>query len=372
VPVLVLEQGGELSLESRASTFHPSTLDMLAELGVADALIADGLVAPEIQFRTPEDGAIAQFDFSAIADLTGHPYRVQAEQYKLTRLLHGRLASSPDYEIAFGQRVEGVAQDGRGVTVTTMNSGSASDHRGRWLIGADGAASQVREAAAIGFEGFTWPERFLVLGTPFDFHARFDDLVSVNYVSDPERWHFLLRTPDFWRVMFPVDQEMSDEEALAPAHAQAMLSYIAPGAPPFEIRHATIYRVHQRVAASFRKDRVFLAGDAAHINNPLGGMGMNGGIHDAVNLAERLAAVWHGTRDESDLERYDTQRRGVCLEYVQAQSIQNKKDLEATEPAARAEFLARMRATAADPARARDYLQRASMLASLKRAAELG
>lgn len=372
VPVCVFEEGSELSLESRASTFHPSTLDMLDDFGVADDLIADGLVAPELQFRTPEDGAIARFDFAGIADLTNHPYRLQAEQYKLTRLLHAKLSGTPGYEIHFGQRLERVAQDADGVTVTTNSSGAASEHRGDWLIGCDGAASRVRDEIAIEYEGFTWPERFLVLGTPYDFASYFDDLTLVNYVSDPVRWHFLLRTPDFWRVMFPVDPEMGDAEALSPEHAQAMLSYIAPEVPEFEVLHDTIYRVHQRVATSFRKDRVFLAGDAAHANNPLGGMGMNGGIHDAVNLAERLAAVCHGEREAADLEHYDTQRRGVCLEYVQAQTIQNKKDLEATEPAARAEFRQRIAATAADPARAREYLLRASMIASLKRAADLG
>jgi 3-(3-hydroxy-phenyl)propionate hydroxylase len=372
VPVLVLEEGDDLSTESRASTFHPSTLDMLADFGVADDLIDEGLVAPELQFRTPEDGVIAQFDFADIADLTAHPFRLQAEQYRLTRLLHARLTGEPGYDILFGHQVVDVRQDDEGVSVGCQHMGQDVNHRGAWLIGADGAGSLVREAVGIAFDGFTWPERFLVLGTTFDFHARLDGLVSVNYVSDPVRWHFLLRTPAFWRVMFPVDEEMSDEVALGTAHARAMLSYIVAGAGETDIRHATIYRVHQRVAESFRSGRVFLAGDAAHINNPLGGMGMNGGIHDAVNLAERLAAVWHGQRDAADLEHYDAQRRGITLEYVQAQTIQNKKDLEATEPAARAEFCNRISATAADPAKAREYLLRASMIASLKRAAELG
>jgi 3-(3-hydroxy-phenyl)propionate hydroxylase len=126
--------------------------------------------------------------------------------------------------------------------------------------------------------------------------------------------------------------------------------------------------VHQRVAQTFRQGRAFLVGDAAHINNPLGGMGMNGGIHDAVNLAARLAAVWRGEMPAAELDRFDKQRRLVTLEYIQKYTIQNKKNLESSGD----EFRDDLRAIAADPARTRDYLMRVSMIASLHRAEELG
>jgi 3-(3-hydroxy-phenyl)propionate hydroxylase len=142
---------------------------------------------------------------------------------------------------------------------------------------------------------------------------------------------------------------------------------VVPGVSNYEIDHITLYKVHQRVAKSFRHGRAFLIGDAAHINNPLGGMGMNGGIHDAVNLAERLAKVWRGDTAESELDRFDKQRRGVTLEAIQTTTIQNKKNLESSGD----EFGASLRAIAAEPARTREYLLRVSMIASLKRAAEL-
>jgi 3-(3-hydroxy-phenyl)propionate hydroxylase len=126
--------------------------------------------------------------------------------------------------------------------------------------------------------------------------------------------------------------------------------------------------VHQRVAKTFRQGRAFLVGDAAHINNPLGGMGMNGGIHDAVNLAARLAAVWRGDAPDAELDRFDKQRRLVTLEYIQKYTIQNKKNLESSGD----EFGESLRAIKADPARTRDYLLRVSMIASLHRAEELG
>src|SRR5918997_5088185 len=128
--------------------------------------------------------------------------------------------------------------------------------------------------------------------------------------------------------MFPVAPEEPEEEVASDTFAQARMARILPGRGGHEIRHRTLYRVHQRVAATYRRGRVLLAGDAAHINNPLGGMGLNGGLHDAVNLAEKLAAVWHREATAELLDRYDRQRRGVTVEHVQRQTIANKQNLE--------------------------------------------
>ena len=251
------------------------------------------------------------------------------------------------------------------------SDGATEEHRGRWLIGADGARSDVRAALGIEFDGFTWPERFLVVSTAFDFYAVMPGLNSVSYVADPEQWHFLLEIPGVWRVMFPIPPEVSDEEATTPAFARAAMARVTPAAADCDIAHVTLYRVHQRVAKTFRQGRVFLAGDAAHINNPLGGMGMNGGIHDAVNLTDRLARVWHG-ETASDLNRYDLQRRLITLEYVQKHTIQNKRNLEARDQDDRDRFRKEMHAILSDAQKTHDYLERVSMIASLKRAAELG
>jgi 3-(3-hydroxy-phenyl)propionate hydroxylase len=373
IAVTVFEASAALSRESRASTFHPSTLDMLADLGVADALIATGLIAPRVQYRTRRDGVLAAFDFSAIADRTRHPYRLQSEQFNLTRVIDDALRGDPHYRIEFGRRVAGVAQDEAGVTVTlTAADGTSEQRRGRWLIGADGARSDVRKALDVAFDGFTWPERFLVVGTPFDFHSVIAGLDAVTYVADPVQWHFLLQIPAMWRVMFPVAPDVPDDTATSGDFAQAALSTIVPGVTGHEIAHATLYRVHQRVAETFRRGRAFLVGDAAHINNPLGGMGMNGGIHDAVNLTKCLVRVWRGEAADAELDRFDRQRRRVTLEYVQQHTIQNKRNLEAHDAADQARFRDEMRTIAGDAQLTRDYLLRLSMIASLERAAELG
>jgi 3-(3-hydroxy-phenyl)propionate hydroxylase len=297
---------------------------------------------------------------------------VQSEQFKLTRILHEGLSGNDKFRIEFGAKVCGVEQDSHGVRVQVNINGRNEVRSGRWLIGADGARSEVRRSLGIEFEGFTWPERFLVLSTPFDFDAVMPDLVSVNYVADPECWHFLLRVPGVWRVMFPVGKDVSDEAATAPEFGQSLLSRIVPGTPKFEVTHTTLYRVHQRVAKQFRLGRAFLAGDAAHINNPLGGMGMNGGIHDAVNLTSRLAAVYNNESNQADLDRYDLQRRLVTIESVQSQTIQNKRDLEAQSEEDQKAFRDRLRSIASDRDERRRYLERVSMIASLRRAAELG
>ncbi|HEX2270460.1 MAG TPA: FAD-dependent monooxygenase, partial [Pyrinomonadaceae bacterium] len=284
VRVTVLEKNEHLSLESRASTFHPPTLDKLDDLGFADALIAEGLKAPRVQYASTIDGILGTFDFGDISDLTRHPFRVQAEQFKLTRIILEGLKENPLFDIRFNGELKGLSQDANGVTVTYSADDAPTTMRCDWLIGADGASSAVRRCQNIPFEGFTWPERFLVVTTSADVEGARPGVTSVSYWADPQRWHFFLRIPGAWRIMFPVEPDVPDEVATSPGFARQMLASILPDGNEAPIDHVTLYRVHQRVAECFRKGRTFLAGDAAHINNPLGGMGMNGGVHDALNL----------------------------------------------------------------------------------------
>ncbi|MFL6797718.1 MAG: FAD-dependent oxidoreductase [Xanthobacteraceae bacterium] len=368
IPVRVFEANSALSEESRASTFHPPTLDMLGSFGATQALINQGVLAPKFQYRSKRQGHLATFDFGYIADVTAHPYRVQCEQSKLTRVLRDMLHDNPLFDLQFESAVRDVVQTSTGIEVVLERQGRRETQSGRFLIGADGASSSVRRSLDIDFPGFTWPERFLVVSTPFDFRSVIPELVEVSYVADQERWHFLLQIPGLCRVMFPIAAHESDEQALTPAFAQEVMATVVAGISRYEVAHVTLYRVHQRVAATFQRGRAFLAGDAAHINNPLGGMGMNGGVHDAINLTSRLAAVWQGAVPENDLERYDRQRRLVTLEYIEKQTIQNKRNLESDGT----EFGRTLREIASDPHRTYEYLLRVSMIASLRRAAELG
>jgi 3-(3-hydroxy-phenyl)propionate hydroxylase len=348
VPVTVLEAEPRLPENLRASTFQPPTLDLLERFGAAQKLIEMGRIARKVQYRD-RAGWVAELDFGVLAEDTNHPYRVQCEQYKLNQVLAARLR-----DVRFGAEVTGVDQDTGGVTVTLA---SGERLKGSYLIGADGGRSRVRDAIGVRLEGFTWPERFLVASTPFAFEEVIPRLGDVSYFADPQEWFFLLRVRDLWRVMFPTREEETDADILSDPGIQARLRRIHPA--KYEIRHRTLYSVHQRVAETYRKDRVFLAGDAAHLNNPLGGMGMNGGIHDAFNLAEKLLS--------GDLDAYERQRRPVALEYVNTITIANKRNLEMRDARAQERWRAELAQAMADRAAEREYMLKISMIASLRK-----
>ena len=371
IPVVVLESGNELSRESRASTFHPPTLDMLDDLGFAEKLIAQGLKAPEVQYSSTIDGELGTFNFGDIADLTRHPYRLQAEQFKLTRIIHEKLSTNPLYDIRFGHALTDVSQTADQVSLQ-VRVGDHDEHLNcRWLIGADGANSIVRRAQNIAFDGFTWGERFLVITTPADVAAERPAVTAVSYWADPIRWHFFLRIPDAWRIMIPVSPDVPDETVTSDEFAREMLTSILPTAETAPIFHTTLYRVHQRVAGNFRQGRTFLAGDAAHINNPLGGMGMNGGVHDALNLTALLGPVINDTASQSTMDAYDRQRRAVTLDAIQTGTIRNKRNLEAKTLEDRQAFKDEITSALASRDSKRAFLRRIAMLDSLEKAAAL-
>lgn len=366
IPVTVLEATADLAEDLRASTFHPPTLDMLDRFGVTPKLTEQGLICPHWQFRDRKQGVIATFDLGLLGDETAHPYRLQCEQWKLTRAVRAQLDANPDCTLITDIRAETVSQDADGVTVDAVHAdGSSERFRGRYLIGADGARSVVRKSLDVNFEGMTIPEIFLSLSTHFKYHEAIPDLANIAYVSDPEEWLVLLRTPSLWRVLLPTDPNQTDEEIMDPAHVEARLQQVMPSDAPYDVVHKTAYRVHERVADRYVHGRIFLAGDAAHLNNPLGGMGMNGGIHDAMNLAGKLIEVWQGA-DPYLMGRYERQRRKVALETVQAQALRNRQILNSTDPAERSAYYDDLRATVDDPARHKAYVMRSSMLQSLR------
>lgn len=363
ISVTLLEAQGQLPTDLRASTFHPPTLDMLAELGLADILVAQGLKAPSYQFRDRRSGDFATFDMACLNGLTGFPYRLQCEQFKLTRAAVAALADYPHVDIRFGRAVRGLTQDGDGIVALTDGPDGPERHEGAYLIGADGASSAVRQALDIGFEGFTYPEQWIVVSTDHDLSAHFENLSNVAYVADPDEWFTLLKVPGVWRVLLPERPEVTEAEALADARLEERLQGIAPKQGPYAIKHRTLYRIHQRVADTYRVGRAVLAGDAAHINNPLGGMGMNGGVQDAINLARKLVRILNDGADaDRMLDHYSAQRKAIAVEYVQAHTHANKKMIEERDPAARAARMADMKAIAADPDRLLAHARKGAMI----------
>jgi 3-(3-hydroxy-phenyl)propionate hydroxylase len=369
IETLVLASEQALVMELRGSTFHPPTLDLLDEFALVPRMIEVGLKAPTWQFRDRETGPVATFDLALLADDTNHPYRVQCEQWKLMRFLEEKLRDE-GVELRFGHEVTAVRQDDEGVTVTASTASGPVSVTGRYVIAADGARSAVRRSLGVEFEGFTDAELFLIASTDFPFENTLTDIAYVNYIADPLEWLVLLRVPGLWRVLVPAPENSNREKLLSDENLQAMLQRVVPRPEPYMIAHRSIYHVHQRVAKSFRHGRVLLAGDAAHVNNPLGGMGMNGGIQDAFNLADKLKAIWAGA-DDRLLDRYDRQRRTVAVEAVQQQTHRNQQVISERDPETRKKSLDAMRKVAADQASAREYMLRSSMIASMRRAAEI-
>jgi 3-(3-hydroxy-phenyl)propionate hydroxylase len=373
IPVILLEAGNLLQTTLRASTFHPPTLDMLADIGVTPRLVEQGLKARYFQIRDRRTDEIAEFDLELLADCTRHPYRLQVEQWKLTTYIWETLTTTYQTlaDCRFGHQVRGVHQTTDGVEVLIAHGSEESLIQGSFLIGTDGANSAIRRALGIHFEGFTYPERFVVASTPFPLETLFNRLALVSYISDPKEFLVLLRAPSLWRILIPTAPDVvEDDDYLLGPWLEERLRDIAPGHEGYEIVHRTVYRVHQRVAAQYRRGRVLLAGDAAHVNNPIGGMGMNGGIHDAFNLCRRLiSSVAEDRREPLDL--YERQRRTVCIDSIQKTAMANKTLLEAKDPDAQLKRLELLFETAAEPEKARSYMLMTSMIQSLRDAAKI-
>ncbi len=366
IPVTILEAAPDLPRDLRASTFHPPTLDMLERFGVVPAMIEQGLICPDWQFRDRADGVVATFELARLGGDTRHPYRLQCEQWRLGEMLLARLKANPLADIQFGAAVVEVRQSADGIeAVAALAGGGTQTFPGAFCIGADGMGSVVRKAIGAEFEGSTIPEIYLTLSTDFDFSAAMPDISNIAYVSDPEEWFVLIRTASVWRALFPVDAALSDAQVTSTQFAERLLQGAAPRAAPYHVLHRTAYRVHERVASHYVKGRLAIAGDAAHVNNPLGGMGLNGGIHDAFELAAAIAAMLRGAPPDR-LSLYERRRRKVALDTVQQTTLRNRAILNTRDPAARAAYYADLRRTVADPAAHKEYLLRTSMITSLR------
>ena len=365
IPVIVLEASADLAVDLRASTFHPPTLEFLDKLNLADELISRGIKCPFWQFRDRKKGEIATFDLGLLKDHTNHPYRLQAEQWKLTEAARKRLDESDLAQLITDISVISIEQSSDFVTVyAKRKTGEKEFYQTRFLIGADGARSTIRAETKVGFPGLTIPEIFLSLSTTFRYDQAIEGLADISYISDPDEWLVLLRTPTLWRVLFPTDPSLSDTEIVDADRVEERMQNLLPG-EPYEIKHKTAYRVHERVADKYVHGRVFLAGDAAHLNNPLGGMGMNGGIHDAINLTDKLTEVWRGA-PVSLMDRYERQRRKVAIETVQAQALRNRTVLNEKDPAKRDAYHNELRQIVSDKVKHTEYVLKSSMIQSLR------
>ena len=334
IDVIVMEAAASCEEDLRASTLHSPTLSMLNQLGIMNKLGPQGLKAPVYQYRRRKTHECLSFDLNELKGEVEFPYRLQCEQYKLARLLTTALDEHPNAEVNFQHRVLSFEQNEDRVIVSVETPYAIKKYQADYLIAADGANSIIRKWLGVEFVGFTYPEKFLTLSTTTPLEDYFQNLSYVNYISDPEEWLVLLRVPSVWRVLIPIFKNIGDEEILSDKYKNKVFDGIMQDGESVKTEHRTIYRVHQRVVTKYNHGRTLLIGDAAHLNNPLGGLGMNSGIHDAWNLCEKLVEILNPTRIKGRnyanalLETFDRQRRTTMNNFIQAQTIQNKRMME--------------------------------------------
>jgi len=356
----------------RASTYHAPTLEILDDLGASGTLFSQGLKAPVYQYRDRHSGEVFAFDLGEIADRTRFPYRIQCEQHRVTADIVSQLDPLPNATVLKGQRVLFVEQDEQGVTAYVEGANSVERWRARFLLAADGASSVVRKVLGLQFPGFTYDEKFVCFSTEHPVEQSLQGLSLVNYISDPDEWMVVLRVPGLWRVLVPAPLDHSDEQLLSDEYKNGVFSRMLGQDLQPATRHRTIYRVHQRVCERFAVGRIMLVGDSAHLNSPMGGFGLNSGVHDAVNAAEKLVRVLRqGADATAQLALYERQRQTVTRNFVQAQTIENTRLMRDGWANARAERSEMMNQLMADPVARRAYLLKQSMFTSLEQAAAI-
>ena len=366
VSVTVLARETAIPRDMRASTFHPATLDLLTESGLAATLIERGTVVPQWQYLIHESGERAVFDMAHLSEVTAHPFRLQCEQFQLTELLAEKLAKEPLCELRLGATLQSVIPGESQVTVQYQSAGEDSVNVCDWLIAADGASSQVRKALGLDVDGQTFPKTSITLVLEYPFEDDIPNLLGGYYVWLPDRHYSLMRLRNTWRLTYSPEQDQDIESALSDAVAQTHIARVSPRASGAAILTRNYYTLHQRCLARFCHGRTLFIGDAAHLNSPAGGMGMNSGIHDARSLADHLVPVINGD-DPLLLERYDRRRRTIAQEEVQRLSARNYARHRETEASKRMLIWNELQEIVSDPVKHRDYLLDAAMIRSRQR-----
>jgi 2-polyprenyl-6-methoxyphenol hydroxylase-like FAD-dependent oxidoreductase len=370
IRVIVLEKFDGLAMDRRATTFHPATLDLLEDLGLADSLIARGSIKQGWQYMVHGTKHHAVFDLESIHDVTQHPYRLQCEQFYFSDLAIDYLLGSPLFEIRFGHGVVTVEDAGKDVRIVAGKPGDEYELSAPWLIAADGGNSTVRQQLGLAFEGGVLPSTTITLVLNHPFQDEIPGLLGVNYVWTRDGYYSLIQIRDLWRFSYSPGQGKDGSEALSPTVVQAHVQSVFPSLQPYELLHIDHYTLQQRCLESFRQRRVLFAGDAAHLNSPTGGMGMNAGIHDAHCLVEHLVPVLKG-ENKKLLDRYSRRRQTIALEEIQRLSARNFRWHREVNPEKRKEIWRDLQEISSDMGKARDFLLDSSMIRSRWREREI-
>ncbi|WP_272005982.1 FAD-dependent oxidoreductase [Roseovarius sp. ZX-A-9] len=317
--VTVLEKRASVNLQSKASTFHAATLDLLETLGVLDPMRREGVQVDHVDYLAPDGAVLAQLPFDLLKGRARNPFRLHYEQGDLTLLLADLFISEGGL-LLFNTGVRDVQQDADGVTVTTEDG---TERHAAYAFGCDGAGSAVREALRVGYVEKPYPGMVLRLYADRDMRAQFPDLGGIAYLHAGEDTCSLLEMPDCWRVVVRVPAGVPEAEAITDAWITARLENLLPvGELLADVTGRDVYYARRRGALSAGGPRVFLAGDALHLTNTKGGMNLNAGLHDAFALGHATAAALR-TSSTAPVERAAWERARVARDVLIPRTDEN-------------------------------------------------
>ena len=375
IPVTLIDKSPNVSDDIRASTIHPPSLEMMEPYGITDEILETGIKVRQWQIRNHSTGDKVIFDLGNISGETDYPYRVQFEQSKICMIMDRKLKANPLAEIRYETEFVSLIEKDDGITIEVKTAQGPEKIFGQFLIAADGGNSPIREYLGLAFEGSTYPEKTVLVTTPFPFHEHIEGLSSVSYCWEEDGNFSLLQLPNQWRASLYFPKNMSTDDALADQHIQKKLHDICPIEDSYEILDKRVYRVHQRIVSRYDHGRIALAGDAAHINSPSGGMGMNGGLHDAHNLTEKLNVIWlsKDQKKYSDLlGLYSRQRRPIAEQQIIKQADENRRRMTEKNHDNRQKSLDELRKISNDPVKCKAFLLKSSMFEGLRQASNIG
>ena len=347
IPVTVIEREPAIVASPRAITYHWSALEGISRLGLLEEALDIGFAKQDYCFLDFVTGEQISYSLDVLEGRTRFPFNLHLGQDLLANIALRRLEQFPHAEIRWSTKLRELTQDGSGVTLHAEGPEGPLHLRAGWVVGADGAASSVRKALGLEFEGITWPKRFIAANVRYDFSKH--GYARTTFLIDATHGAIIVKLDkgDLWRCTYSEPLELP-EESIAD-RMPAFFDVILPGARDVEVDAFSPYRMHQRAATRFRVGRVLLAGDAAHATNPSGAYGLTSGMFDVFALYDALAAVARGDINDAVLDRYAEERRRIFLEIVSPAAVENKRIVfETTDPAQREADLVRLRRLATE------------------------
>ena len=355
IPVVLCEKHAELNRASKASTFHPASLEVLNHLGLVDILLARGVRVEQVQYRTVTEGLVAEFSMQVLSRLTQFPYRIHLEQSELTEVILARLTKSSLLRVRFNCEVRDVENRGQSVSALVRTRDGQTRIQGRYLIAADGAHSRIRKALNIAFPGGAYDTRVLRIFTAADLEELIPGLAPLSYLFGDADSCSLLKMPDCWRIILRIPVQVPDQTALSPDwYGKVIKRFLPLDDDTIARSSADIFPVSRRVAETNRVGRTFLIGDAAHLTNTRGGMNMNCGIHDAYAIGRAIAHACKEDNADQALAACAQERLRIAQEELVSRTESRLSSI--------GQWPQKAKSMAADPAQAREFLCQSSML----------